>query len=93
MATPPRTSELNQVTINNVKELLFQQLPATIRHALGKVDLLTPKEVAVVADVYFDRDGRELNTSQTSGLSSVGAAPSDWDPQVWVHPDTRGPKI
>ena len=83
---------LGQVTIDDVKKkLLFQQLPATVCHALGKMDHLTPEEVTVAVDIYFDCDGHKLNTSQTSGLSYMAAAPSDWDFQV--HPGAQGPKI
>ena len=60
--------EVREVTLDDVKkEHLLKSIPPRIREILGKaVEEKTAKEVATLADQYFDSQGRPLEKSATS---------------------------
>ena len=60
--------EVRDVTLDDVKkEHLMKTIPPRIREILGKaVETKTAKEVAKLADDYFDNQGRPLEKSATS---------------------------
>ena len=60
--------EVREVTLDDVKkEHLLKTIPPRIREILGKaVEEKTAKEVATLADQYFDSQGRPLEKSATS---------------------------
>ena len=60
--------EVRDVTLDDVKkEHLLKTIPPRIREILGKnVETKTAKEVAKLADDYFDSQGRPLEKSATS---------------------------
>ena len=60
--------EVRDVTLDDVKkEHLLKTIPPRIREILGKnVESKTAKEVAKLADDYFDNQGRPLEKSATS---------------------------
>ena len=64
--------EVKDVTIDDVKkEHLLKTIPPRIREIMGKaVESKTAKEVAAMADHYFDSQGRPLEKSATS-ISSI----------------------
>ena len=64
--------EVKDVTLDDVKrEHLLKTIPPRIREIMGKVvETKTAKEVAKMADQYFDSQGRPLEKSATS-ISSV----------------------
>ena len=60
--------EVKEVTLDDVKkEHLLKTIPPRIREIMGKaVESKTAKEVAAMADHYFDSQGRPLEKSATS---------------------------
>ena len=60
--------EVKDVTIDDIKkEHLLKTIPPRIREIMGKqVETKTAKEVAALADQYFDSQGRPLEKSATS---------------------------
>ena len=60
--------EVKDVTIDDIKkEHLLKSIPPRIREILGKaVETKTAKEVAKMADDYFDSQGRPLEKSATT---------------------------
>ena len=60
--------EVKDVTIDDIKkEHLLKTIPPRIREIMGKsVDSKTAKEVAAMADHYFDSQGRPLEKSASS---------------------------
>ena len=64
--------EVKDVTLDNVKkEHLLKTIPPRIREIMGKaVESKTAKEVAKMANDYFDSQGRSLEKSATS-ISSI----------------------
>ena len=69
--------EVKEVTLDDVKkEHLLKTIPPRIREILGKaVESKTAKEVAKLADDYFDSQGRPLEKSATS-INHVDSQPS-----------------
>ena len=60
--------EVKDVTLDDVKkEHLLKSIPPRIREIMGKVvETKTAKEIAQMADQYFDNQGRPLEKSATS---------------------------
>lgn len=63
------------------KELVMRELPPSVRHSLvDRVDTLSAQETAVLADRYFDKDGKQLHT-----VPSVSAVQAE-EPDVAEYP-------
>ena len=62
-----------KVTLDDVlKQQLLKRLPQEVRqHLANKVEGKTGKEVAALADVYFDKQGKLKNFTPASGINSV----------------------
>ena len=61
------------VTLDDVKkEMLLREIPADVRRMLQeRTETLTFKDVAKIADNYFDANGRPKNASQNPTVSQV----------------------
>ena len=61
------------VTLDDIKkEMVLRELPAEVcRTMQDKVDLLSAKETAELADAHFDQAGRLLNASATPAVNSM----------------------
>ena len=70
--------EVKDVKIDDIKkEHLLKSIPPRIREILGKaVETKTAKEVAKLADDYFDSQGRPLEKSATSISHVTASTPS-----------------
>ena len=70
--------EVKDVTLDDVKkEHLLKTIPPRIREILGKaVETKTAKEVAKLADDYFDNQGRPIEKSATSISHVASQQPS-----------------
>ena len=68
--------EVKDVTLDDVKkEHLLKTIPPRIREIMGKVvETKTAKEIAQMADQYFDNQGRPLEKSATSINNIVNTA-------------------
>ena len=68
--------EVRDVTLDDVKkEHLLKTIPPRIREIMGKVvETKTAKEIAQMADQYFDSQGRPLEKSATSINNIVNTA-------------------
>ena len=63
----------DNVTLDEImKEQLLRRLPADVRtHLTDKIEGKSGKEVAELADKYFDQDGKLKNKSSASGINAV----------------------
>ena len=61
------------VTIDDIKkEMLLREMPADIRRMLQeRIENLTVKEAAKIADSYFDADGKPKHITSTDTISAV----------------------
>ena len=61
------------VTVDDIKkEMLLREMPTDIRRMLQeRIENLTVKEAAKIADSYFDADGRPKHTAGTDTVSAV----------------------
>ena len=55
------------------KEQLLRRLPADVKMHLVHMDNKTAKEVAAAADAFFEKDGKQKNRSNNSGINAVAA--------------------
>ena len=63
----------DNVTLDEImKEQLLRRLPADVRtHLTDKIEGKSGKEVAELADKYFDQDGKLKNKSSASDINAV----------------------
>ena len=62
-----------KVTLDDVhKQQLIKRLPQDVRqHLQGKLEGKSGKEVAAMADVYFDKNGKPKNASNASNINAI----------------------
>ena len=78
------------ITLDDVfKEQLLRRLPSSIRMHLVKMEDQTAKEVADAADAFFDKEGKEKNRSNTSGINAVRAPRQQLPPALKQQQATR----
>ena len=80
-----------KATLDDVhKQQLLKRLPQEVRqHLEGKIEGKTGKEVATLADVYFDKQGKLKNQTGTSNINAV--RPPHQQPQPQPQPILRAP--
>ena len=66
------------VTLDDVhKQQLMKRLPQEVRqHLEGKTTGTTGKEVAALADIYFDQQGKLKNPTNSTHINAVKSAPT-----------------
>ena len=73
-----------------VKEHVLNGLPVDVKRQLAnRVDTMTAKEVADMADNYFDKDGRILHSSSATDVNHVHSAPTGSVHRVQASQETN----
>ena len=73
------TNLSRDATVDDVrKELLLRELPSSVRHTLSQqLESQDGEQLALLADSFFDRDGRPLHSSNASSTNLVSHASDD----------------
>ena len=68
-----------RVTVDDiVKEHLYRRLPVELQRQLAQdAESMTAAELAEVADAYYDKDGRPIHSSTTTGVNTIGGGVSN----------------
>ena len=82
--------KVKRVSIDDiVKDIVVSSLPADIQRMMAdKVMDMTAEQAAVMADNYFDQDGRPLHGGSNSSISHVAPNPTQSAPSEEAADDT-----
>ena len=70
------------VTLDDIKkEMMLRELPSDIRQMLQeRIEKLSFKEAAEIADAYFDQDGQPFRKTATSSVNEINYDPGEEQP-------------